>query len=801
MAVSFWRWIENTQMKTLLRFCLSLGMVLSAAIVSFAQSATPARPPHTFSIGPEDFQLDGKPFVIRCGEMHFARIAPEYWRHRLKMAKALGLNTVCAYLFWNFHEWEEGKFDWSGPADVAEFCRIAQQEGLWVIVRPGPYSCAEWEMGGLPWWLLKNDKIKLRTTDPAFLKPALRYFSEVARVLKPLQITHGGPVLMMQVENEYGSFGKDAAYMGALRQALIDGGIDVPLFACNPPGAIGNGLRDDLFQVVNFKPGAAKGAFETLRKFQKSGPLMNGEFYPAWFDMWGYPHRTTNVDNFIGDLAWMLENHMSFSIYMAHGGTSFGPWSGADRPFRPDTTSYDYDAPISEAGWPAGSFQKIRGLFGQHLLPGETLPPIPEQNPVIEIAPFTLDEAAPLFSNLPAPVADVEPKTMELYDQSRGCILYRTTLPAGPAGTLAVRDLHDFGWVFLDGKPVGVMDRRFKRFAVKLPARSRPARLDVLVESVGRVNFGQEIFDRKGLYAPVTFAPLTGEGGSKVSGWEIFRLPLDDNELAALKFGPPSEARPPAFWRGAFEVSKPGDTFLDVRGWGKGMLWINGHCLGRFWDIGPQQTLYCPGPWLKPGRNEVIVLDLIGPREPRLAGLAKPVLDELHPELDFARRVRAAGTFGAEGASPAAEGSFKPDVEWQEVRFSHPVRGRYLCLEALNAVDGKSVAAVAELDGLDTRGGVLSKARWSVLWVDSEETSAESGDAENALDGQPATYWHSAYSKDKPGYPHRMVIDLGETTEIGGIRYLPRGGRPSDPGRIKDWRVYVSEKPFGLVPP
>ena len=773
----------------------------SLIAMSLIAPSLPAKsaPAHTFEIGQSDFQLDGKQFVIRCGEMHFARIPPEYWRHRLKMAKAMGLNTVCAYLFWNFHEWDEGKFDWKGWKDVAAFCRIAQEEGLWVIVRPGPYSCAEWEMGGLPWWLVKNDHIKLRTTDPAFLNPAIRYYQEVARQLTPLQITHGGPVLMVQVENEYGSFGKDTNYLGILRKALIDGGINVPLFACNPTGAIANGFRDDLFQVVNFSPGGAARSFEILRKFQKTGPLMNGEFYPAWFDRWGMPHRTTNVKSFIGDLEYMLKNNQSFSIYMAHGGTSFGLWSGADRPFRPDTSSYDYDAPISEAGWETHSFDKLRELFGQHLLPGEKLPPVPAANPVIAIPAFKLQENAPVLANLPAPQKEPgAPKTMEFYGQSRGDIIYRTELPAGGDGWLSVHDLHDFGWVFLDGKQIGVMDRRNKRFQVRIPARSHPARLEILVEAVGRVNFGAEIFDRKGIHAPVQFTATGGEG-QELKNWEVFPLPLDTMNFASLKFSP-APPQGPAFWRGSFNLPESGDTFLDVRGWGKGVLWVNGHCLGRFWNIGPTQTVYCPGPWLKKGQNEVLVLDMLGPTQPELAGLTKPILDQLRPELDFGRRMRASGSFSTEGIAPALEAQLKGDIEWQSFKFPAPVKGRYLCLEALDSLDGKPFTAVAELDATNSLGEPLSKALWKVLWVDSEETSAESGDAENALDGQPSTFWHTEHSKAQPGFPHRLVLDMGESVEVGGIRYLPRAGSPTDPGRIKNCRIYVSDQPFGLKP-
>jgi len=625
--------------------------ILGALAAGAAQPAADSATKHTFAIGTNDFLLDGQRLQIRCGEIHAARVPMEYWRHRLQMAKAMGLNTVCAYLFWNLHEPHPGEYVWTGQADDAEFCRIAQEEGLWVILRPGPYACAEWEMGGTPWWLLKYDDIKLRSRDPRYLGAVKSYLKEVGRVLAPLQITHGGPIIMAQVENEYGFFGKDTQYMDEIRKALVDAGFDVPLFQCNPPSVMKNGLLTNLFQAGNFGSDV-KNNFAKVRKIQPVGPLICSEFYPGWFDTWGQPHHLGKPENYLPNLKLMLDMGASFSIYMAHGGTTFGLWSGCDRPFKPDTSSYDYDAPISEAGWATPKFFATRELFSKYLLPGETLPEPPAQNPVVSFAPVELKEIAPVFDNLPAAVKDETPRNMEAYDQGYGCILYRTKIPAGEATTLEAAAIHDFGYVFIDGNRVGVLDRRSAKAQILLPARDKESQLDILVEPQGRINFGPEMADRKGLIAPVKL------GGEILKDWEIFNLPLDGKMIAGLKFRPAPaiavdgvlgshsksdivamalKAQAPAFWRGTFTLEKAGDTFLDLHNWGKGDVWVNGHCLGRFWNIGPQQTLYCPGPWLKSGRNEIIVLDALSPVEPKLSGLERPVLDELHPELDFSQ--------------------------------------------------------------------------------------------------------------------------------------------------------------------
>ncbi len=776
-----------------------------AAAVLLATNLPAQTPTHTFAIGTNDFLLDGARFQIRCGEIHAARVPKEYWRQRLQMAKAMGLNTVCAYLFWNLHEPKPGEFNWSGQADDAEFCRIAQEEGLWVILRPGPYACAEWEMGGTPWWMLKDDGVKLRSRDPRYLDAAKNYLKEVGRVLGPLQITHGGNIIMAQVENEYGFYGKDTQYVDELRKALVDAGFDVPLFQCNPPSVMKNGLLTNLFQAGNFGSDVVNN-FAKVRKIQPVGPLICSEFYPGWFDTWGQPHHLGKPENYLPNLKLMLDMDASFSIYMAHGGTTFGLWSGCDRPFKPDTSSYDYDAPISEAGWATPKFFQTRELLAKYLLPGEKLPEPPAQNPVISFAPVELKEVAPLFDNLPAAIKDETPRNMEAYDQGYGCILYRAKIPAGAATTLEAAAIHDFGYVFIDGKRVGILDRRSANAKISLPAREKESQLDILVEPMGRINFGPEMSDRKGLIAPVKV------GGKVLQGWEIFNLPLDDKMIAGLKFRPTPviavdgilgshsksdivamalKAQAPAFWRGTFNLEKAGDTFLDLRGWGKGDLWVNGHCLARYWNIGPTQTAYAPGCWLHAGENEIVILDYTGPEKPEVAGLAKPILDELHPEKDFQKAHRPAVKLNLAAATPAHTGTFAPGADTQEIKFAAPVSGKFFCLEAINSQDGKPYAAIAELDLLDANGNAISHNGWTIAYVDSEEREKEDGSAENAIDGQTANFWHTQWGSAAPVYPHELILNLGKAQAVSGFRYVPRQGDGS--GRIKDYRVLIGD--------
>jgi beta-galactosidase len=581
----------------------------------------------TFSIGEKDFLLNGQPFQIRCGEMHFARLPREYWARDLRMAHAMGLNTVCAYLFWNLHEPEPDKFDFSGNADAAEFCRLAQAEGLKVILRPGPYACAEWDFGGFPYWLLKYPGLKVRTRDARYLAACKEYFMAVGKQLAPLQITRGGPIIMAQVENEYGAYGKDKEYLGAIRDDLKAAGFDVPFFTCDGGSDFTNDMRNDIFCAVNFGGNPEKN-LRIFRAVRPNGPILVSEFYPGWFDSWGERHHTGKTSSLVKDLGWMLERHVSFSLYMAQGGTSFGFDAGANSPpFAPESTSYDYDAPISEAGWDTPKFHALRDLFLQHLAPGETLPEPPPRNPVIPISPIQFQQCAPLFANLPAPKRDLRARPMEQYDQAHGAILYRTTLPAGPEAELRITQPHDYCLVFLDGRKLGALDRRLNQNTIHLSERAAATTLDLLVDTFGHVNYGVDIFDPKGITQKVEL--LTGNTANELRNWQIFNLPLDGTEIAALKFTD-NQTGSPAFYRASFDLSSAGDTFLNLSSWGKGMVWVNGHNLGRFWNIGPQQTLYCPAPWLKIGRNEIVVFESNGARQPVIAGLTEPILDQVN---------------------------------------------------------------------------------------------------------------------------------------------------------------------------
>lgn len=788
--------VEPMKRALLLAACCLAGLLRSA------ESTPPpwlAKPGETaaFAIGEKDFLLKGQPLVIRCAEVHMARIPRAYWPHRLAMIRAAGFNTVCAYLFWNFHEPQPGAFNWTDDRDAAEFCREAQRQGLHVILRPGPYVCAEWEFGGFPWWLLRDgpsDRKFLRTPDPAYQVPAGRWLKEVGRVLAPLQVTRGGPILMVQVENEYGSYGNDKAYLGQVRDQLLAAGFEVPLFHCDGPSQMRNDARPDIFSVVNFGNNP-QGAFDALRKHRATGPLMCGEFYPGWFDSWGRPHHRGPTDRIVADLAWMLERRASFSMYMAHGGTTFGLWSGANcPPFSPQTSSYDYDAPIGEQGNRTEKFDRVRALFARHLNPGETIPEPPAPIPIQATARVRLAETAPIFANLPraTKLAPRAPLNFEANGLGLGCAVYSATLPAGANQTLVLTDVHDFAWVYVDGAPVGKVDRREGDRPVKLPDRVRPARLDVLVEAMGRVNYGGFLHDRKGL---ARGAVLGADGKSTaLTEWSFTPLPLDGAAPANLRWKS-GETKGPAFWRGTLKAEAGKDTWLDLRGWGKGMAWVNGRHLGRFWKIGPTQTMFLPGCWLREGDNEVVILDLEGPSDPTVAGLDAPILDEVRSSATERAHSRPGQKVTLPEARRVADTQLSDGTDWQVIRLaSGPRSGRYLAIETLSAQDGQSYASLAELELAGPDGKLLPRTAWKTAYADSEELVSENGSADNIFDLQPTTYWHTRWQGAAPAHPHIVVLDLGSKQAFSELRLLPRQDMIN--GRIKACRVYLSDEPF-----
>lgn len=570
------------------------------------------------------FQLNGKPFRILSGEMHYARIPRAYWRDRLRMAKALGLNSITTYVFWNVHESRPGVYDFSGNNDVAEFVREAQQEGLYVILRPGPYACAEWEFGGFPAWLLKDHSTVVRSRDPKFLEPARRWLGHLGQELAPLQIGNGGPILLVQVENEYGSFGDDHAYMQEIRRMLVDVGFTKSqLYTADGADEVPAGSLPDLPVGINFgggDAGAAQEEFAKLKKLRPDGPFFNGEFWDGWFDHWGGKHGVTNAANEAANLDWMLRQGYSVSLYMFHGGTSFGWMNGANsdgKNYEPDVTSYDYDAPLDESGRPMPKYFAFRDVIAKAT--GNTPPEVPTVGPVTRIPEFKLGEAASLWDVLPAPVHSERILSMEDLDQAYGYILYRKQLDGPAEGELALDELHDYAQVFLDGALIGTLDRRLGQSHLPLEVPATGARLEILVENSGRINFNVVLRgERKGITNQVTLA------GKPLLGWDIYPLPMSDP--AKLVFTVLS-CEGPCFYHGTFHVDVPADTFLDTNAFTKGAVWLNGHPLGRIWNIGPQKTLYVPGPWLHAGDNEVIVFDLNGQSGRTLRGLEHPILD------------------------------------------------------------------------------------------------------------------------------------------------------------------------------
>jgi len=573
----------------------------------------------------DDFYLDGEKMKIISGSIHYFRIVPEYWRDRLEKLKMLGANTVETYIPWNFHEKEKGEFDFSGNRDIAGFVKIAQELGLWVILRPSPYICAEWEFGGLPYWLLREDGMRLRCNYEPYLKHVKEYYGKLFEVIAPLQITEGGPVIMMQVENEYGSYGNDWGYTEYLKNLMIECGCKVPLMTSDGPtqDMLDCGEIRDVLQTGNF---GSRGREQLTIVKKKVGdkPLMCTEFWVGWFDSWGLPeHMGGDTEEHARDLEEILSMG-SVNIYMFIGGTNFGFFNGSNYYDRltPDVASYDYDALLTEDGQFTPKYEAFKKVISGYVQ-------IPELRLSTEIkrkayGTLKAERSTGLFpnlDNLAAPVENLVPQPMEKLGQGYGYILYENDL-AHTADIQAIRltDANDRASIFVDEKPVVTLyDRELLDeyvFEEAIPAGNK---LSILVENLGRVNYGCKLEkQRKGIDGNVVV------NRHQLYYWKQYCLPMED--LSGLDFAQPLEEGTPGFYEFSFEVQEPGDTFLDFEGWGKGCVFVNGINIGRFWEIGPQRRLYIPAPLLKKGRNRILIFETEGKASGEIRLMDEPML-------------------------------------------------------------------------------------------------------------------------------------------------------------------------------
>ncbi len=583
----------------------------------------------------EKFYLNQKPFQVISGSIHYFRVVPEYWRDRLEKLKAMGCNTVETYIAWNVHEPEKGKFDFSGRSDLVRFVKIAKELGLYVILRPSPYICAEWEFGGLPAWLLREDGMRLRAYYEPFLKHVREYYDRLFPLITPLQITEGGPVIMMQVENEYGYYGDDTRYMKAIRDMMLEKGVSVPLITSDGPyeEALSCGHVEGVHPTGNFGS-HTKERFAVLSPYAKGGPLMCAEFWVGWFDHWGNGgHMHGNPDS-PQDLDDMLEAG-NVNIYMFEGGTNFGFMNGSNYydELTPDVTSYDYDALLTEAGDFTEKYDKFRHIISKHA----EIPAVKYSTTIKKIAYGKLSFMARTglmenLTNLSEPVMNTFPVCMEKCGQNYGYILYRSTLQHEQnIERIRLWGANDRADIFVDNRRVvSLYDRELAYEYDVIAGRvkkaedinavpkgqepdhsnapvtfSRNAFIDILVENMGRVNFGPMMEQqRKGI-----------EGGVQINGhmhyqWTMYPLPLDN--IDRLDFNKGCTEGMPAFYLFELNVEEAGDTFLELDGWGKGCVFLNGFNLGRYWEIGPQKRLYIPAPLLKQGKNEIVVFETEG---------------------------------------------------------------------------------------------------------------------------------------------------------------------------------------------
>lgn len=630
------------------RFYLPL---LFAAVLGSIPAVVPAKgTATTFEIKNGHFYRNNRIISIHSGEFHFARVPHQYWRHRLQMMKALGLNTVATYVFWNFHETAPGKWDFTGDRDLRLFIKTAQELDMMVILRPGPYACAEWEFGGFPWWLQNVQGLKIREDNPQFLDYTQRYLNRLYKEVGDLQCTKGGPIIMLQAENEFGSFAAQRPeipleahkrYAAKIAGQIKTAGFTIPTFTSD-----GSWL---------FKQGAVAGALPTangetnianLKKVVNEyhggqGPYMVAEFYPGWLDHWGEPFQRISATSIARQTEQYLKNDVSFNFYMVYGGTNYGFMAGANydkkHDIQPDLTSYDYDAPISEAGWRTEKYDSIRTVMQKYAK--TKLPPVPAALPIIGIPEIRLTESANVLEyagSLPATTNDT-PLTFEQLNQGYGYVLYSRHFTQPISGTLSIPGLRDYATVYVNGEYAGTLNRLNKSYEMPIEVPFN-ATLQILVENMGRINYGAEMtHNLKGITGPVTIA------GQEITGnWEMRRLPMGETP-DLTKWNVPEKTNDaaarnrlkdlPTVYAGTFTLAKTGDTFLDMEQFGKGIVFVNGHHLGRFWNVGPQQTLYVPGCWLQEGENRIVVFDQLNHTpQTTVKAVTQPVLDRLKPE-------------------------------------------------------------------------------------------------------------------------------------------------------------------------
>ncbi|MBR5655543.1 MAG: beta-galactosidase [Prevotella sp.] len=776
------------------RLMTALG--LAAALMFAPANANAADKGGTFTAGQGTFLLNGKPFIVKAAEVHYPRIPRPYWEHRIKMCKALGMNTLCLYVFWNIHEQREGEFDFTGNNDVAEFCRLAQKNGMYVIVRPGPYVCAEWEMGGLPWWLLKKKDIKLRERDPYFMERVKIFEEKVGEQLKGLTIQNGGPIIMIQVENEYGSYGEDKPYVSEIRDCLRSiYGKELSLFQCDWSSNFEKNGLDDLTWTMNFGTGAnINDQFRRLGELRPNAPKMCSEFWSGWFDKWGARHETRPAKDMVDGMDEMLSKGISFSLYMTHGGTSFGHWAGANSPgFAPDVTSYDYDAPINEYGLATPKFWELRKMMEKYN-DGKKMPAVPKApNPIITVPKFELKEFNHLWSCITTEIESRDLKTFEELDMGWGCAYYRTQLPEIPVQSVLTLEVHDYAQIWIGNKFIGKIDRVKNEKSITLPPVKKGEQLTILVEAMGRINFGRAIMDFKGLLGnAIVEAEVDGnEVTFNLKNWRIQPIPDDYDAFAHqvtttdVKDIIVNSKKAIGYHRGYFNLTKVGDTFLNFETWGKGQVWVNGHAMGRIWSIGPQQTLYVPGCWLKKGKNEIIVLDVVGPKEAVVWGQAEPELNKL--QLEKSNKHNNIGDKpDLNSATPVATGAFKAGNGWQTITFNKAAKGRYLAIECLSTQKDNDRVAIAELYVQGSDGKRLSREPWTTKYANSEEENGNhTGD--KVFDLQESTYWQTERGATAP---HLLVIDLGSEQTVKALEYLPRAEQGT-PGSVKEYKIYV----------